>query len=1253
MLSSIRQSSVAAAVALMAWSGSAQGAGILRITEAMTKSSVTDITPDWVELTNYGDTAIDITGWRIDDNSFSWGAAAALTPYTTGTLAAWTTIEPGESVVFLETATAASSIPTLQSLWNLGTGVGAVRNPKLGSYSGSGLSLSSSGDGVALFSADSQQVTRVSFGAATTGYTFFWNYDSAGVLATAPLGSVSADGVGYAYTSGSASMVGSPGIATVAPTVVNLYWTANGSALGGGGSWDVGGSRWSPSESPIAGSPWANDRLAVFKGTSGTVTVNADVVPLAVDFQTSGYTLASGSGSVATSAVQVVTGGTATIAAKLTGASALGVGGGGTLVLSGTTNDYTGFTNVSAGNLVTAASHVIPDASRLTVGRGQSVTLTGFEETVNGFAGLGTIAIGTALTVNITGTTDAVMDGFLRGTGDLVIDSTGSGVQRLNTTQQTFNTDFAVKDYVGKTLVRRGGLGVDRTAVPINTTEVTVEAAGRLLLSPNDDPSVPDQIFTFGSNPSLPVSLVGGTIGQGAGDDVELANRLDVSGTSTVLIKNKTAPDPLNSSTEEFVFSGPLTGSADARLRILASDTSSGLAQSRARFTSPSGNTFAGTVSPGPAAVARFNADYSQTAVVLEGGKVDGHGTVKAVSGSGIVSPDGTSGPDGILTVGTISPEAGMSFTLDLMAATSEPDWSNPTVSRNDVLRITGSSPFTAPLASANVVRLFVGSSLAPVTLAENMAFQGGFFTTNDQTASIADATYVAYIYGDGQGTDIEHGGSMYYTLANYNTKQSTSLSPTIAMIPTTAGFVDGATSGYVMQTTFSTLTASPTELTWYGDGVNVGGSGTWTTSGVNWFDGTAVRTWVPGAKAVFSGTSASVVTVAPGVSADGGLEFSSGTYSIGGSALTLGGTAAEVQVASGASVTMAVPVAGAASVVKTGGGTLAVAAATTFSGGAAVEGGVLQVSHDQAVAGGGVTVGAAGTLKIDPGVTMRASTVTIAGGRLDGAGVTLVVNGSSGIAQLVIASGSVAGAPSLVVGNGGVVTLPTDRRQTLAVSSLTIDQAGGGKLDIGKGRIDVAVGGTTEADLRADVIAGRAAGTFSGTSGIMTTGGSVGTAANAAIGYRLLPSGAAVVAWAAIGDTNLDGQVNLTDVNLINTGGRYGKGAPSTWAQGDFNYNGSVTLTDINQLNTAGQYAKGSYLPVAPMSLMGMVIGGDLDGQIFDLTDLSGFTSFDGTPLGPAAAVPEPATWALVVAGAGVLAVLRRKTSSKGRNPS
>ena len=295
--------------------------------------------------------------------------------------------------------------------------------------------------------------------------------------------------------------------------------------------------------------------------------------------------------------------------------------------------------------------------------------------------------------------------------------------------------------------------------------------------------------------------------------------------------------------------------------------------------------------------------------------------------------------------------------------------------------------------------------------------------------------------------------------------------------------------------------------------------------------------------------------------------------------------------VADGQTVTDTTARSGAIKIIKRGLGTLVLNLANSHTGVTTVAAGTLRLSAADALASSAVSVGTGGTLLIDPGLTMRSPLLTLAGGTLAASGVTLLVNATTGIATFAITSGTVTGSPGLTVSGNGVVTLPTDRRQILDLSTLSIDQATDGRIDIGKGRINVAVDGTTEAALRADVIAGRNAGAFNGTSGIMTTGGRASlTSTNPAVGYRILPNRTAIVAWAAYGDTNLDGQVNNSDITNILNGQKYGKGIATgaTWAQGDFNYSGGVTQTDITLYNSTQLANKGSYLPVAPSSTSG-----------------------------------------------------------------
>jgi hypothetical protein len=119
---------------------------------------------DWFELTNTGSSAVDITGWEMDDNSDSFSDAVALR-LTGNSLAA------GQSVVFIEStgSTDASEISKFESSW-FGSNVPA--NFAIGAYSGSGVGLGSSGDQVNIFNASGTQVAGVAFGTATAGTSF-------------------------------------------------------------------------------------------------------------------------------------------------------------------------------------------------------------------------------------------------------------------------------------------------------------------------------------------------------------------------------------------------------------------------------------------------------------------------------------------------------------------------------------------------------------------------------------------------------------------------------------------------------------------------------------------------------------------------------------------------------------------------------------------------------------------------------------------------------------------------------------------------------------------------------------------------------------------------------------------------------------------------------------------------------------------------------------------------------------------------
>jgi hypothetical protein len=180
----------------------------LVITEVMSSSLVT---PDWFELTNVGSIAITLTGYRMDDTAPTFATSVLLNGITT--------IAPKESVVFMETANPLTDIPTFRTFWNnLSTSV------QVGSYTGSGVGLSSGGDAVNIFDATPSPGNIIAtnvFGVATGGSSFEFSANNS-------VATVSISGINGAYTvPGATANVGSPGVTAVPePSTIALLGAA-------------------------------------------------------------------------------------------------------------------------------------------------------------------------------------------------------------------------------------------------------------------------------------------------------------------------------------------------------------------------------------------------------------------------------------------------------------------------------------------------------------------------------------------------------------------------------------------------------------------------------------------------------------------------------------------------------------------------------------------------------------------------------------------------------------------------------------------------------------------------------------------------------------------------------------------------------------------------------------------------------------------------------------------------------------------
>lgn len=174
---------------------------------------------DWFEVTNTGAAAVGISGWKMDDNSNSFASSVALNGISS--------IGAGESVIFIESA--ASPAAAFKTLW---FGASAPAGLQIGTYTGSGVGLSTAGDAVNLFNGAGVLQANVVFGASSAAAPFR-TFDNAAGLNNSTISLLSVVGVNGAFAAVSAptNEIGSPG--RIAPVPVPAAAWLLGSALTG------------------------------------------------------------------------------------------------------------------------------------------------------------------------------------------------------------------------------------------------------------------------------------------------------------------------------------------------------------------------------------------------------------------------------------------------------------------------------------------------------------------------------------------------------------------------------------------------------------------------------------------------------------------------------------------------------------------------------------------------------------------------------------------------------------------------------------------------------------------------------------------------------------------------------------------------------------------------------------------------------------------------------------------------------------
>jgi hypothetical protein len=188
----------------------------------------------------------------------------------------------------------------------------------------------------------------------------------------------------------------------------------------------------------------------------------------------------------------------------------------------------------------------------------------------------------------------------------------------------------------------------------------------------------------------------------------------------------------------------------------------------------------------------------------------------------------------------------------------------------------------------------------------------------------------------------------------------------------------------------------------------------------------------------------------------------------------------------------------------------------------------------------------------------------------------------------------------------GGV--LEVTRASALAKSSVTVAAgarlavAGGvwatvaeldlrGHADVGSGGLTVTAG-LTDAAIVSMLATGRGDGSWAGVSALAPALGSTDVAAAVAnglpraVGWIRAGDDAVTFAYAAPGDTNLDGVVDVLDAANFLVGGRFNTGQAAIWSEGDFDYDGLVDVLDAANFLATTLFDAGVYVPLAAGSV-------------------------------------------------------------------
>jgi fibronectin-binding autotransporter adhesin len=931
---------------------------------------------------------------------------------------------------------------------------------------------------------------------------------------------------------------------------------------------------------------------------------------------------------------------------------------------------FGGQVNVIGGTLLDAADALsqILSAYNVSISSGATFNINGFSTTIKDLTGAGTLATGSNSSETFT-LTAANFSGNITGSGKLI--TTGGTVILSGSNSYSGGTTL------GGGLLSAGNnaaLG-SQTVTVTGSTKISADVAARTLANPISINT--GQTLTVVNDPagSHPLSLNGNITGSGA---------VVMSGTSTLALNGTNSfsgGTTLNSGqiivdNNASLGSGVLTlntGTLTATSTMTLPNAFSDLSAASVTILAATGTTLtlSGTSTLGPANILTFGS-------TADAGTIDYDSPGGFTLGGTINDQINVNGGTLVDTSGVLSQEIpNEQFPVFIaQSATLNLNGNSTTISN-----LTGAGTLATGSNSSETLTLQAANFSGSITGSGKLVVAGGTVILSGSNSYSGGTTFNGGLIGAGNGSalgsaavTVGASSDLYAAGANESLSNSFSLSsgqsltivddPNGAHNLTLSGIISG--SGSLVMSGSGNLTLDGSNSFSGGTTINGGqilfnNSSAFGTAAITFNNGTLTATTTAslhdnfsntnGSAITFQAATGSTLTVNSANSSFSGLNFGSssdaGTVNFeptcnafGGQINVNGGTlldGADVvsQILSGYNLfiasSAAVNLNGFSPTIPnlTGAGTLATGtnSSETFTLKAANFSGNIAGSGKLVAAGGTVTLSGSNTYSggtaINSGVLVLAAAGALPTGGKVANNSTLDVNASN-------TAGQITGTGALVVGAGSApATLILAGTNVVSTqSTLTINGTGAdaAALDLGDNALVISGGGspsTAESAIQQYTESGAIVSTYAAANGLLVAyaDGNDGVVTG-------LPPGQIVIEPALAGDTDLNGTVNIHDLqNLLSD-----FNAPGFWDQGNFNGHSTVDISDLQALLT--NFNTSTTLAYSELAGIENLVGQFGDTAISNANG-TGFTLVS---------VPEPGSVVLMLAVGTLMARRRRR---------